>query len=242
VTEAIDTNDFQQYFLPQNSYMKQKDSQSPNALKQLEARQKSLWALLGSYSEEVHHVLLVKPNEVKVAIDNIDEKHCIEIFKQDLKNASDRMAKSGTKYRGLIYEWYYGGSDYDDAYGYVSEECRVNGFSQTDLVKTPDGVWLEREDPELGGKIYEDFFISTSLVMKEWYDGLASRYEHADYTDILNTPLHQPFNDSANIYHDLFRIKLFMLVELASREVFGDDIPYIFMGLHERWPVLVAGE
>jgi hypothetical protein len=195
-------------------------------LQELEARKAALWDVVESYDD-----LPLDPEEVRAAIEELDDDAIVAAFKESIQLPND-------DFQGLYYEWYYGGDpDVDVAYGYVSAECSITEFSGTDFIdsiKKAGGPGLERESPDGFDEFIEDElgYIEVNQVMERYYGefGLDGEYDLDSDVD--------------HAYNELFRIKMYELVyrtfsELWQRRYRNRPKPYVYMSLHERWNVLV---
>ncbi|MDR3227154.1 MAG: hypothetical protein LBT56_05735, partial [Prevotellaceae bacterium] len=170
-------------------------------LQEFEARKAALWNVVESYND-----LPLKPEEVKSAIEELDDDAIVAAFKESIELPYD-------DFQGLYYEWYYDGSpDVDVAYGYASAECSITEFSKTDFIdsiRKTDGPWLERETPDGFDEFIEDElgYIEVNQVMERYYGefGLDDEYDLDSDVD--------------DAYNELFRIKLYELVYRTFSEL-----------------------
>jgi hypothetical protein len=208
-------------------------------LDRIAIREKCLITSLQNLPRPLLDAIPVSLNEVLSIRSSIDERNVIEQFIDELKTDERPLA---TKY-----EWYYDGREAADwANGYVFSICQnPEAYANTDQLKLGTKSGLESDvklDKPIGDEVGG---ISIGLVL----EGQHKIYEQVEdvYLHLLAKELIPSMTEKERFalpvleeyYSHLFDLQLYRLMIEAASKV-QSRANWVFVGTHERWPILVG--
>jgi hypothetical protein len=202
------------------------------------ARRVALYAMLGRVPEALRDRFPVSAERVRTTIEALDRRKAIEGFVKELAVAEKAAA--------MKYEWYYDGrAPAEWASGYTYGSCkRPLSYSGTDLVDAGKALGVESDvkldDPltgageiEIGRVLRAQHKITTKVSEYYLHMEAEKRVPAMTREQRLALPVLE------DVYRNLFDLTLYELLHAACERV-RERPDYVFVGTHERWPILVG--
>lgn len=205
-----------------------------NMLLQIEARTESIWNELNELKDtdpEVFDILLMSPADVQQALDNIEDAPVIAQLKKELQQVIDTITNAAIPYEAVCYEWSYDSYDIENpAIGKAYEKYSYNSLSNASAGPGNSWVSMTNNKPVLSGQKMDLNRLSVYLITRVWYELIASSEEK--YEEITNDMYD---NMPMVLFDELFKLKLFTLLDAAYSTVTGKKPDYFSVGIYGHW-------
>ncbi len=207
-----------------------------NMLLKIEARTKSIWEELNATPPAVLNDLLMPPAEVQEELNKIETQPIIDQLTKELQQAIDTANNETLSYEAICYEWYHDRYDLrNPAIGKAYETCVYTALSS--IHAGPENNWTTLNDnkPTLSGHILDVNRLSVSLITHLWYDliGRSEQKQEVLYSDFYdNTPM--------TLFDELFKLKLFTLLDTAYSNVSGNKPKYFSVAIYGYWHSVIT--
>ncbi|ABG59620.1 hypothetical protein CHU_2362 [Cytophaga hutchinsonii ATCC 33406] len=207
-----------------------------NRLLRIEARTKRIWEELQATDPEIIADLLMSPSDVQETLTGIDSESIIVQLTKELQQAIYIVNKEPLHYEAICYEWYHDSYDLQNpAIGKAHEKCAYNFLSHMDA--GPDNNWtvVNEKKPALGGHALDLNRLSVYLVTEAWYEliGKSEQKKEFLYNDLYD-------NMPMALFDELFKLKLFTLLETAYANVTGNKPGYFSVALYGYWHTVLT--
>lgn len=195
-------------------------------LLKIEARSKSIWNQINATDPEILNSLLVSPSDLQKKLDSLDEEVIINQFVKELQESFDLINRQTVKYQAVNYVWY---QQDNWAVGKAYEKCTYKFLSGEDTDPNNNWTVFNSQKPDLSGQSIDLGKLSVTLVMLKWYDELLTENQKDEYDADDYDNLHMIMFD------ELFKLKLFNLLDIAYSRIIGDKPDYFCVSVYGYW-------
>lgn len=195
-------------------------------LLKIESRSKSIWNEINAADPEIINGLLVSPSDVQNKLDDLDDQSIINQLTSELQESFNLMNSETIKYEAANYVWY---QKDNWALGKAYEKCNHKFLSNSDT--GPNNNWItgNSEKPDFSGQSIDLGRLSITMVMFAWYEELLAENQKDEYDadDYDNLQM--------SMFDELFKLKLFSLIDIAYAKVIGEKPNYFCVSVYGYW-------